>query len=461
MDFNSPVFLFLFLPIFMVIYYLSPLRIKMFVGIAGGVLFYSFGNPDYIYLILGLALLAYMIGQGIEIFRGKVISSLFLWGGVVLNIFLIIGFKLWNDGPYPLGLSFLTFQVISYLVEVNNKTIEAERNILFFLFYILLFPKIPVGPITRYSDLRDQIHAIHIDPQDVANGIRRFIGGFAKKVLIADTLGKVVSPVFNLESPTISPEIAWLVIISFALQLYFDFSGYCDMAIGLGRMMGFKFVENFNFPYVSRSISDFWRRWHISLSNWFRDIVFYPLERRRLKFLGQPFNIMIVFLLTGLWHGLTLNFVIWGSIHGLALVFESTQLGRKLRTAWLPIQHMYALLIILAGWVFFRSPTTHFAFVFFRRLVGDTRGLEPLPFDVTSPLPFIEPTYLLALIAAVFLSFPVGEWLKKIMSGVSAMKLSESIYGQIVSDLAMIFFLLASIAVMADSGFVPAIYGNF
>lgn len=445
----------------MIIYYLSPLRIKILVGIAGGILFYSLGNPDYVYLILGLTFLSYMIGRGIELFRGKVASSLFLWGGIVINVFLIIGFKLWDNVPYPLGLSFLTFQVINYLVEVNNKTIEAEKNLLFFLFYILLFPKIPVGPITRYSDLRDQIRTISIEPEDVANGVRRFIRGFAKKVLIADTLGKVVSPVFNLESPAVLPEIAWLVIISFALQLYFDFSGYCDMAIGLGKMMGFKFVENFNFPYSSKSISEFWRRWHISLSNWFRDIVFYPLERRRFKFLGQQINIMIVFLLTGLWHGLTLNFVIWGGIHGFALVFESTQLGRKFRNVWLPIQHIYALLIILVGWVFFRSPTPHFAFVFFRRLVGDTRGLEPLPFDITSPLPFIEPTYLLALIAAVFLSFPVWEWFKKMMPGISAMKFGEGIYGQIASDLMLMIFLIASIAVMADSGFVPAIYGNF
>lgn len=461
MDFNSPVFLFLFLPIFMLIYYLSPLRIKIFAGIAGGVLFYSFGNPDYVYLILGLGLIAYGIGRGIEAFRGRAPSLLFLWGGIVINVFLIIGFKLWSNGPYLLGLSFLTFQVISYFVEVYNKKIEAEKNLLYFLFYILLFPKIPVGPITRYSELRDQIRTIRIEPQDVADGIRRFIRGFAKKVLIADTLGKVVSPVFNLTSPTVSPEIAWLVLISFALQLYFDFSGYCDMAIGLGKMMGFKFIENFNFPYVSKSISEFWRRWHISLSNWFRDIVFYPLERRRLKFFGQPFNIMVVFLLTGLWHGLTLNFVIWGAIHGFALVFESTSLGRKLRNAWLPIQHIYALLVILVGWVFFRSPTPHFAFVFFRRLLGDTRGLEPLPFDVTSPLPFIEPSYLMALIVAVFLSLPLGEWFKRIKPGISIMRFSEGIYGQIASDVVMMIFLLASIAVMADSGFVPAIYGNF
>ena len=205
---------------------------------------------------------------------------------------------------------------------------EGERNLIYFSFYLLLFPKIPVGPITRYSQLQDQIRNIHVEPQDVADGLRRFIAGFAKKTFIADTLARVVTPVFKLSSPTISPAIAWLVIVAFSLQLYFDFSGYTDMAIGIGRMMGFRFIENFNFPYLSKSIGEFWRRWHISLSNWFRDLIFYPLERRRIKWIGQPVNILIVFVLTGLWHGLTKNFILWG-IHGLVLVFKINLFGEE------------------------------------------------------------------------------------------------------------------------------------
>jgi alginate O-acetyltransferase complex protein AlgI len=202
----------------------------------------------------------------------------------------MVAFKLWNNIRFPLGLSFVTFQAIAYLWEVYTKKIHEEKNPINFSFYLLLFPKIPVGPITRYSQLQDQIKEIYIEIPQAADGLRRFIIGFAKKVLIADTLAKVVTPVFSLPAPGISPGIAWLVIISFSVQIYFDFSGYTDMAIGIGRMMGLRFMENFNFPYVSRSIGEFWRRWHISLSSWFRDLVFFPLERHRSRWRGQSIS---------------------------------------------------------------------------------------------------------------------------------------------------------------------------
>jgi alginate O-acetyltransferase complex protein AlgI len=307
--------------------------------------------------------------------------------------------------------------------------------------------------------LREQIQNIQVTPEDVADGIRRFFRGFAKKALIADTLAKVVAPIFNLASPVILPHIAWLVIISYALQLYFDFSGYTDMAIGVGRMLGLRFIENFNFPYLSKNIGDFWRRWHISLSSWFRDYVFYPLERRRLKWFGQQINILIVFALTGLWHGLTWNFLIWGLIHGLALIFESTSLGRKLRTAWAPIQQVYALGVILVGWVFFRSPSPEFALNFLRRLAGDMTGYKILPFGLTSPLPIIEPTFVLALAVGLLFSFPVGGWFQN--------QVDRFVNGrfvlprQIAYGLWLAFLLLASIASTANAAFQPGIYGTF
>ncbi len=371
MDLNSPIFLFLFLPLSIFVYYLADRRAKLIVGIIASLLFYAWGNLVYVPLIIGLVIFTYFVARGIERWRSQRYALFLLWAGLLVNITLLIGFKLLPTVKYPLGLSYLTFQVIAYFFEVYNKKVDSEKDFLIFSFYLLLFPKIPVGPITRYSQLREQIHNIQVEPLGVAHGLRRFIVGFAKKALIADTLAKVVAPIFNLSSPTISPSIAWLVIISYSLQLYFDFSGYTDMAIGIGRMMGLRFVENFNFPYLSRSIGEFWRRWHISLSNWFRDLVFYPLERRRLKWIGQPVNILIVFILTGLWHGITSNFVLWGLIHGFALIFESTFLGRKLRTFWAPLQHIYALAVILIGWVFFRSPSPDYALVFLRRLLGD------------------------------------------------------------------------------------------
>jgi alginate O-acetyltransferase complex protein AlgI len=462
MDFNSPIFLFLFLPVFIFIYYLAESRAKPVVGILGCLLFYAWGNLTYIPLMAGLVALAYWAALGIDRWRNQRRALILLWAGILVNISLLIGFKLWTGVIYPLGLSYVTFQVIAYLFEVYNNKVESERNLINFSFYLLLFPKIPVGPITRYSQLRDQIQNIHVEPLDVAEGLRRFIIGFAKKALIADTLAKVVTPIFNLSSsPTISPSIAWLVIISYSLQLYFDFSGYTDMAIGLGRMMGFRFTENFDHPYISKNIGEFWRRWHISLSSWFRDLVFYPLERRRLKWLGQPINILIVFVLTGLWHGLTRNFVIWGVIHGLALVFESTPLGRKLRTSWAPLQHIYALGVILVGWVFFRSPTPHYALVFLRRLLGDTRGLKILPFELTSPLPFIEPTFVVALLAGLLFSFPVFQWIAGFLKKIPEDKIALKIAVQVFSDLILLFILIASIAATTSSTFAPGIYGAF
>jgi alginate O-acetyltransferase complex protein AlgI len=461
MDLNSPTFLFLFLPVFLILYYLVPKRIKLIVGIAGSLLFYAWGNLNYVSLMLGLTLFAYLLAQGIDRWRGLRSSFILLWIGILVNIALLVGFKLWTGVKYPLGLSYVTFQVIAYLVEVYGKAGESEKDILSFSFYLLLFPKIPVGPITRYRQLREQIQNIQVEPQDVAEGIRRFICGFAKKALIADTLAKVVSPIFNLTSPAISPSIAWLVIVSYSLQLYFDFSGYTDMAIGIGRMMGFRFMENFNFPYLSKSIGDFWRRWHISLSSWFRDFVFYPLERRRLKWIGQPVNILIVFALTGLWHGMTRNFLIWGLIHGLALVFESTFIGRKLRMSWAPVQHIYALGVILVGWVFFRSPTPDFALDFLRRLMGDMRGFKILPFEITSPLPIIEPTFLLALFTGVLISFPIGSWIQKQLDAVSHDKPILKLSFQVLYDLGLVFIFLASVAATANTTFQPGIYGTF
>ena len=233
------------------------------------------------------------------------------------------------------------------------------------------------------------------------------------------------------------------------------------MAIGVGRMMGFRFMENFNFPYLSQSIGDFWRRWHISLSSWFRDFVFYPLERRRLKWIGQPVNILIVFALTGLWHGLTPNFLIWGLIHGLALIFEATFIGRKLRTVWVPVQHIYALGVILVGWVFFRSPTPGFALDFLRRLLGDMTGYKILPFELTSPLPFIEPTFLLALFAGLVFAFPIGSWAQKQVDNIFRDRFAVKLSFQVLYDLGLAFLFLASVASTANAAFQPGIYGTF
>jgi len=461
MNFNSPIFLFLFLPTFIFVYYFTGKRAKLFVGILGSILFYAWGNLIFIPLMLGLVIFAYCLSLGINQWRTQKTSFVLLWAGIFLVVALLVGFKFRQNLRYPLGLSYVAFQVIAYFIEVYYKKVDCEKNIINFSFYLLMFPKISVGPITRYSQLQSQIKNVRVEPQNVANGLRRFIVGFVKKTLIADTLARVVNPIFDLVSPSISPLIAWLVIVSYSIQLYFDFSGYTDMALGLGRMMGIQFIENFNFPYISKNIGEFWRRWHISLSSWFRDFVFYPLERHRLKWIGQPVNILIVFVLTGLWHGLMTNFIIWGLIHGLALVFESTFLGKRMRTLWVPLQHIYALGVVMVGWVFFRSPTPHFALVYLRRMIGDTRGIVNLPFEWTSPLPIIEPTFVVALIMGILFSFPIAGLVESLMKKIRHTENSNWVIAQIVGDFVLIILLFLAIAANANSTFSPGIYDAF
>jgi alginate O-acetyltransferase complex protein AlgI len=461
MSLNSPNFLFLFLPLFILLYSLSGKKLKLLIGIFGSLLFYSWGSSRYLVLMIGLTFFAYIIARGIDYWRGNQVSQLILWVGIGLVLAILVIFKMRADLAYPLGLSYICFQIIAYFVESYKKQDDFERDILKFSFYLLLFPKIPVGPIVKYSQVKQQIADLHQDPQQMADGLRRFLIGFAKKALIADTLVTIVTPIFNLQSPVISPGLAWLVIISYSLQLYFDFSGYTDMALGIARMMGITYMENFNFPYISRSIGDFWRRWHISLSNWFRDFVFYPLERRRLQWFGQQINILIVFMLTGLWHGLTRNFLIWGLIHGLALVFESTSAGRKLRTLWPPIQYLYTLSVILVGWVFFRSPTPDFALDFLRRLAGDTRGIQVLPFRQTSPLPLIEPSILLALTFGLVLCFPWRTLLENFSPKLHDFFELKQLPLQLVYDAALLLVFLAALAATASAAYYPGIYGTF
>lgn len=456
MDFVSPAFLFLFLPLFFLIYSLSFKQLKLLLGIAGSLVFYAWGNSQHVFWIIGLILFAYIIGRLQDLYRGEPLALFIVWGGSFLVIALLMGFKIQTNVAYPLGLSYVTFQIISYFVDVQKSSGNYEKDFLKFSFYLLLFPKILVGPIVPYRQVKPQLSELRSDPQVMADGLRRFLKGFAKKVLIADTLGTVVTPIFELQSPVIMPGIAWLVIISYTLQLYYDFSGYTDMAIGLGNMMGVRFMENFNAPYLSRSISDFWRRWHISLSTWFREIVFYPLERRRFKWYGQQINIMVVFVLTGLWHGVTSNFLLWGLLHGAALVFESTLLGRKLRNLWLPLQHVYALSVIIVGWVIFRSPTIDFAYDYFRRLAGDMRGIQILPFEMTSPLPFIEPTFLIALLVGILLCLPLNDWLHRFIP-----QLEDSFPLRIISDIGLFFIFIVALASVASASYRPGIYGGF
>jgi alginate O-acetyltransferase complex protein AlgI len=250
-------------------------------------------------------------------------------------------------------------------------------------------------------------------------------------------------------------------LIAYTLQIFFDFSGYMDMAIGLGMMIGFRLPENFNFPYFAQSIGDFWRRWHITLSSWFRDYVFYPLERRRIRWIGQPINILIVFLLTGLWHGFKPTFIVWGLLHGFALVLENLGLGRLLTKVWQPLRHLYTLTIVMTGWVFFRSNTLDFSFEFFRRLAGDTSGLTLLPFSVSTPMPFIEPSFLLALIAGYYFSLPISSIWNRIRAGFEKRQAYFYFLFQIFEDVSLVLLFILGLALLLSYDFFPNLYAKF
>jgi alginate O-acetyltransferase complex protein AlgI len=483
MSFNAPVFLFFFLPISLLLYYAVDKRWKNAVALVASLVFFAWGQLFYLPLMGILILVNFYLGQRIERARqqpGSARGNL-AWG-IALNVILLLFFKVivaygmkWlvflpqstqdliAQNPLPLGLSYITFQVIAYLVDIYNELSDSENSFLNFSLYILLFPKIITGPITRYRDLADQLTDRRVTGLQAADGARRFILGLAKKVLIANTLATVVNRAFGLPWPSFTTPIAWLVLVGFALQLYFDFSGYTDMAIGLGQMLGFRFMENFNYPYIARSITDFWRRWHISLSSWFRDYVFYPLEfaRRRSGRFRQQSNILLVSLLTGLWHGVTINFVLWGLVHGLALALEITGFGRWLKKTWVPLQHAYTLLVVLVGWVFFRSPDVGFAIRFLARLAGVQRGVERLNYSITSPLPIIENSVWLALALGILFSLPLMPTIKKAWQNTAISRPLLRGIALVSRDLLMIGLLIFSVAAAVSSTYIASIYGGF
>lgn len=480
MNFNTALFLFLFLPTFLVTYFFAQPRWRPVIGIIASLLFYAWGSLANIPLMLGIILFNYWLGLRLN---AKPSKKMFYFG-LAVNIGLLAFFKLlitygsdlfFGLAPlfperlsgwlfsltFPLGLSYISFQVISYLIDVQKGTLKPEKNLVPFAFYILMFPKLLVGPIVRYRTLAETLPAPSLDPNQIAGGIRRFMLGFAKKILIADVLAKVVNAIFVLPIAATTPGLAWLALTAYALQIYFDFSGYTDMAIGLASMMGLRFIENFNYPYIAQSIGDFWRRWHISLSSWFRDYVFYPLERRRLPVIGQSLNILVVFLLTGLWHGVTINFMVWGLLHGLFIVLEGLFLNRLLQKVFQPVRHLYTLSALLLTWLFFRAPNLEYALAFLRRLAGDATGHVQLSFTETSPLPFLEPSFLLAFGFAVLFALPVYPLLQKNIQRLTEKYPRLTLPLTISADLLLLALFVLAVGMLTSSKFLPGIYGNF
>ncbi len=483
MDLSSPLFLFLFLPVFLLIYLVSAGKMRTGILLFASVIFLAWGDAAAIGWLGGVLVSGYWLGLAIAKAQGAGQSAAkWLWAGLGFNVILLAFFKyltafgqeglLWLNTPetwvddlsgltVPIGLSYVTFQLIAYLVDVWKGNTPAEKDFVSFSAYLLFFPKLVSGPITRYKPFAVQMEQLNPSMDDVAAGFRRLLSGFIKRTVIANQLALMANAVFNQPTANVEPKFAWLGLAAYTLQIFFDFSGYTDMALGLGLMIGIRLPENFNFPYIAQSVSDFWRRWHITLSTWFREYIFYPLERKRFKWMGQQINILIVFLLTGLWHGFNPTFMVWGLIHGIALAVESLGFGRWLKGAWRPLQHLYTLTIVVIGWVFFRSQDLNFAFEFFRRLAGDMSNLTPLPFSQTTPMPFIEPSFIMALIAGTLFSFPLTSLWRQLRERFESRQGNSYFLFQIVEDAALLLFFILGLGLQLSGSFLPNLYAKF
>lgn len=379
MVFSEALFLFLFLPLVLGIYAVTPQRLRNITLLSASLVFYAIGEGKYLSVMLASIALNYFMGLWIaQRSQRAPLSSTPVITAVVLNLGLLIAYKytgflcenlngalsLFGSKGFevpqihlPIGISFFTFQAMSYAIDVHRKETEVQRNPLDLALYIALFPQLIAGPIVRYTTVAAEIKSRIVGVEGFASGVQRFIIGLSKKMLLSNPTGRTADLIFALPSTELSAPIAWLGIACYTLQIYFDFSGYSDMAIGLGKMFGFNFEENFDYPYISKSVTEFWRRWHISLSTWFRDYLYIPLGGNRTSPARTYVNLLIVFILCGFWHGASWNFLIWGLIHGTCLVLERSAFRHRLARLGPLVQHLYVLLLVMIGWVFFRAET--------------------------------------------------------------------------------------------------------
>jgi alginate O-acetyltransferase complex protein AlgI len=371
MVFSGLIFLFFFLPITMLAYYISGKRMKNIILLISGLVFYAWGEPIYVLIMVLSAAIDYFAGRFIDKFESnEKLRRVFLLVSVIMNLGLLAAFKyssffigIVNDLtvfdipdpklPLPIGISFYTFQSMSYTIDLYRKHIKVQKNFASFLCYVTLFPQIVAGPIVRYADIAGEIDERTITINKISDGISLFIKGLAKKVLIANNIGVLWTSVKAMEYSEISALTAWLGILAFTFQIYFDFSGYSDMAVGLGKMLGFNFPQNFNHPYQSKSISEFWRRWHITLGTWFREYVYIPLGGNRKGVSRTCINLLITWTLTGFWHGASFNFLLWGLYFGVLIVIERLGFGKILEKIPAIFSTLYTLLIVVFGWVIF------------------------------------------------------------------------------------------------------------
>ena len=465
MVFSSFTFLFIFLPLVLLTYFLAKKRqLRNIVLLVFSLIFYAWGEPVYVILMLLSIIVNYLIALKIE--RRKRGKKKWMIIDVIFNLGVIGFFKYGNfiiqninsifhsnigemDLALPIGISFYTFQVLSYVIDVYRKTVPAQKSIVNLGMYVTLFPQLIAGPIVRYETVAEEIENRKENFTEVVEGLKRFFIGLGKKVLIANQMALIADTIYGGDLATTGTVSLWLAAISYTLQIYFDFSGYSDMAIGLGRMFGFHFLENFNYPYIAKSITDFWRRWHISLSTWFRDYVYIPLGGNRVSTLKWLRNILVVWLLTGLWHGASWNFILWGVYYGVILIIEKVFLGRIIEKLPKVLQHIYALFFIIIGWVIFRvEDFSQMGIVLQKMFTWQASGIIDnivLNFDIFSSLPYV----LIGIIGSMPLWTKVREKRKQTNSYL------------IVSNLWSFGIFMLSICFLLVATYNPFIYFRF
>lgn len=469
MVFSSTVFMFIFLPVVYLLYMMCPnIKIKNFLLTVVSLLFYAFGEPKAILIMLISILINYILGILISKSKdGKPILIL----GVVLNLGILCVFKYlnfivsiigsvanveFNDYhtiALPIGISFFTFQAMSYIVDVYRDKSIVQKNLLNLTLYISFFPQLIAGPIIKYYDMEYQIHSRTISVDKTALGIKRFIFGLAKKLLISNSMGYIADTIFALDSQYINILSAWVGGIAYTLQIYFDFSGYSDMAIGLSKVFGFDFKENFNYPYIATSIKDFWRRWHISLSTWFKEYLYIPLGGNRKGSLRTNLNRLFVFFCTGLWHGANFTFIVWGLMHGLLLTLEHYSIIPIDKCKFKPLKHIYTMLCVIVTFVMFRADTVSKGLLFIKSMfVGYSLDIS----SISRVVELFTPTAITSFVVAIVFSMPIGTWIN---SSIKSEK-SKEVYSIATYGCSLILIGLCIIN-LSNSGYNPFIYFQF
>ena len=465
MVFTSTVFLSVFLPSLFALYFLANTVARPYVLLIFSLLFYAWGEPSAVLVMIVLMIVNYGLGIGIGASRQRGWARLLVTLGIVIDLGALISYKYLGffaanlvpvakllgfhvavpEIALPIGISFYVFQIISYLVDVYRGTVAAQRNPFKFMLYVSLFPQLIAGPIVRYSTIAADIENRRADFENIVAGIRRFAIGLAKKALIADSMASIVDVIFAAKVQEIPCAYCWLGAVAYALQIYFDFSGYSDMAIGLGRVFNFRILENFDHPYASCSVQEFWRRWHISLSSWFRDYLYIPMGGNRKGRLRTYVNMFTVFFLCGLWHGAAWNFVVWGIYHGVGLVVERAGLKNVVARLPRPIANLYLMLFVVIGWVLFRAPDLSYAVGY----LGNMFGGATAPFKSFAPsMAFAFIDKFILLVVGCVAAYPVFDRMVR--------RIPEA--ARLVCG---IVFFLAVYVITMTNGYSPFIYFRF